>query len=193
MSETVDQPESSYRRTRKKIIKGWTFYDWANSVFPLVISSAIFPVFYASQTGQSGNESVPVTFFGVELSNTQLYTYVISLGFLIVSLLLPLLSGIADYAGNKKRFLQIFCYLGAGSTATLFFFNADHLEISMLSLLLATIGFWGSLVFYNAYLPEIARKDEQDRVSGKGIFYGLSGERNIVGDLPRPHHFDWRR
>lgn len=163
----------------KKTMNGWAFYDWANSVYPLVISTAIFPIFYEKKTSSYGpNEEVIsdlVTFFGLEIKNTVLYSYVVAASFIMVCILSPILSGIADYSGSKKRFLQFFCYLGALSTATLFFFNPAQIELSMLSLFLASVGFWNSLVFYNAYLPEVAPPEDHDRLSAKGFALGYGG------------------
>jgi len=164
----------------KKTIRAWTFYDWANSVYPLVISTAIFPVFYANKTSVIDKVtgeiiSDKVQFFGIELSNTVLYSYIVAASFVAVIILSPLLSGVADFSGSKKKFLQFFCYLGAISTASLFFFNPDYLELSLLSLFFASLGFWNSLVFYNAYLPEIAHPDDHDKISAKGFSMGYIG------------------
>ncbi|MFT5725728.1 MAG: UMF1 family MFS transporter [Bacteroidia bacterium] len=159
-----------------KIISGWTFYDWANSVYNLVITSVVFPKFFLSQTEHI--EGLPVDtvlFFGREFNNVEIYSYVFSASFIVVSFLVPLLSGIADYLGNKKRFMQFFCYLGALSCMSMFFFDVNNLEISMLSPFFASIGFWGSLVFYNSYLPEIATPDRHDRISAKGFSMGYVG------------------
>lgn len=161
----------------KKTMRAWAFYDWANSVYPLVISTAIFPVFYESQTsslglGENGDE---VIFFGTQIKNTVLYSYVVAASFVMVCILSPLLSGVADYSGSKKRFLQFFCYLGAGSTALLYFFNPENMELSMLPLFFASLGFWNSLVFYNAYLPEVAEPKDHDWLSAKGFSYGYMG------------------
>jgi UMF1 family MFS transporter len=162
----------------KKIISAWTFYDWANSVYPLVITTSIFPVFYAAKidllTAETPDTDL-IKFFGYELTGTVLFSYVIAASLLLVSFLSPILSGIADYAGNKKMFLRFFCYLGAISTASLYFFDEHHLELSMLSIFLASIGFWNSLVFYNAYLPEIAEKKDHDKISAKGFSMGYFG------------------
>ncbi len=152
-----------------KVVNGWAFYDWANSVYNLVITSVVFPKFYLSQT-----EPI-VTFFGREFNNVELYSYVFSASFVIVSLLVPLLSGIADYLGNKKRFMKFFCYLGAAACVSMFFFDKEHLELSMLSPFFASIGFWSSLVFYNSYLPQIATPDQHDRISAKGFSLGYIG------------------
>jgi len=159
----------SFQKNNKKVISAWTMYDWANSVYPLVITSAVFPIFYEKSTSET------ITFFGVDFINTELYSYVISLSYLIVAFLSPLLSGIADYTGNKKKYMQFFCYLGAISCISFYFFNADNIELSMISVLLGSIGFSGSLVFYNAYLPEIATPDLHDNVSAKGFSRGYIG------------------
>ena len=149
-------------------------YDWANSVYPLVITSAIFPIFYESVTDET------VTFFGYQFVNTEIYSYLVSLSYLIVAFLSPLLSGIADYSGSKKNYMRFFCYLGSISCVSLYFFSADHLEWSMLSILFSSIGFSGSLVFYNAYLPEIATVDLHDKVSAKGFSRGYIGSSLLL-------------
>lgn len=164
----------------KRTIRAWTFYDWANSVYPLVISTAIFPVFYSAQTSVVNKETCEiitdkVTWFGIEVANTVLYSWIVAASFVAVIILSPILSGVADYSGSKKRFLQFFCYLGALSTASLYFFNPEYLELSMMSIFFASLGFWNSLVFYNAYLPEIADVEDQDRVSAKGFSMGYIG------------------
>ena len=116
----------------------------------------------------------------MQFKNTELYSYVASASFLIVSIISPILSGIADYSDSKKRFLQFFCYLGALSCASLYFFDINHLEWSMLPVLLASVGFWGSLVFYNAYLPEIAQPEMHDRISAKGYALGYVGSSILL-------------
>ena len=152
-----------------KIQKAWTFYDWANSVYPLVISSAIFPVFYEGYVDSN------VIFFGFEFINTALITILSSAYFLLLVLILPILSGIADAFSNKKAFMRFFCYMGSISCVLLSFFDKDHLEISMLFFVMTGIGFWSSLVFYNAFLPEIAEKEDHDSLSAKGFSMGYMG------------------
>lgn len=163
----------------KKTMRAWAFYDWANSVYPLVISTAIFPVFYESVTSTKNASGVTISdivvFFGVEIKNTVLYSYIVALSFVAVIILSPLLSGVADYSGSKKRFLQFFCYLGAAATASLYFFNPENLELGMLTLFLASLGFWNSLVFYNAYLPEVAAPEDHDKLSARGFSMGYIG------------------
>lgn len=174
---------SSLQKGDKKLINAWTFYDWANSSYPLVITTAIFPIFYEKVTSTIVDGKVisdKVTLFGGEFINTEIYSYVVALSFVIVSICSPILSGIADYSGNKKRFMQFFCFLGSLSCASLFFFSKDHLEFGMLSILLASIGFWSSLVFYNAYLPEIAEPKDHDKVSARGFGMGYFGSAILL-------------
>ncbi|WP_367753391.1 MFS transporter [Flavobacterium sp. WC2430] len=157
----------------KKLINAWAFYDWANSVYSLVIATAVFPIYFESVT--SDNNGI-VHFLGMEINNSSLLSYSLSISFLIVAFLSPILSGIADYTGNKKRFMQFFCYLGSFSVMGLFFFKGqDTLWIGVLGTILASIGFWGSIVFYNSYLPEIAFPEQHDRVSAKGFMFGYFG------------------
>ncbi len=157
----------------KKLINSWAFYDWANSVYSLVISTAVFPIYYESVTQ---TESGLISFLGTQINNTTLYTYSLSFSFLIVAFLSPVLSGIADYVGNKKTYMKFFCYFGAISVMMLYFFKGiDTLWVGLTFSIFASIGFWGSIVFYNAYLPEIAFNDQQDEVSAKGFMYGYAG------------------
>ena len=165
-----------FEKGSSKLIRAWAFYDWANSVYPLVISTAIFPLYYSSITKSFSNIDGNIYFFRFNWNPTTLYDYTLSLSFLIVALISPLLSGIADYTGNKLRFLKFFCFLGSFSVMSLFFFRGEStLWVALVFTILASIGFWGSLVFYNAYLPEISHPDQQDRVSAKGFIYGYLG------------------
>ena len=171
------------QKGNNKIINAWTFYDWANSVYPLVITTAIFPMFYEYQTSHDSSGALTddmVEFFGASFKNTQLYSYVISVSFIIVAFISPILSGVADYSDNKKGFLKLFCYLGSLSCASLFYFDVNHLELSMIPVLLASVGFWGSLVFYNAYLPEIAEAKDHDKISAKGYSLGYIGSSILL-------------
>lgn len=156
-----------------KLVHAWAFYDWANSVYSLVIASTIFPIFYGALFRQK--EIDAVQFIGFSIQSEALIPYVTAFGFLIIAVISPLLSGIADYLGNKKSFMKFFCYLGSISCMSLYFFSLDNLWLSLISYLFALIGFWGSLVFYNSYLPDIAPKEQQDRVSAKGYSLGYIG------------------
>lgn len=170
-------------KSKNRLTNAWAFYDWANSVYPLVITTAVFPIFYENLTSSKIDGNVvsdSVQFFGTSFINTELYSYVIALSFLVVSFSSPFLSGIADYTGSKKMFMRFYCYLGAFSCASLYFFNIENLELSMLSVFFASIGFWGSLVFYNAFLPEIAPRIEHDRLSAKGYSLGYLGSSILL-------------
>ena len=163
----------------KKLMNAWAFYDWANSVYPLVISSAIFPIFYGALTlvkDSDGNIiDDTVHFLGYDFNNDTLISWVTGAAFLVVSFLSPLLSGIADYVGNKKMFMKFFCYLGALSCIGLFWFSLDNLWFGLLCYFLALIGFWASLVFYNSYLPDIAEPEDHDWLSARGFSMGYVG------------------
>ena len=156
----------------KKLINGWAFYDWANSVYSLVISTAVFPLYYSAVT-----EGKTVSFLWLEWNHPDsLYSYALSFSFLIVAFISPILSGIADYTGSKKKFMKFFCWMGALSVGSLYFFDGlDTVWIGIVFTILASIGFWASLVFYNAYLPEVAHPNQQDSASAKGFIYGYAG------------------
>ncbi len=156
-----------------KIIRSWAFYDWANSVYNLVITSTIFPAYYEAITANKNNNEI--IFLGRTFVNTALYNYVLAFAFIIIALMSPILSSIADYKGNKRSFLRFFSTLGSISCSLLYFFTLDNIVFGMLLVVLACIGFWSSLVFYNSYLPEIASEEKRDDVSAKGFTYGYIG------------------
>ena len=158
----------------KKIVNGWAMYDWANSVYNLVITTTFFPAYYAAMTGL---EKYPngIKFLGRSFVNTELKDYVLAFGFLIVAIMSPILSSVADYKGNKKNFMQFFCYLGAASCSTMYFFDDQHITLGLMCFMFAGIGFYGSQVFYNSYLPEISSEKDMDRISAKGFSLGYIG------------------
>lgn len=161
-------------KNNKKIVNAWASYDWANSVYNLIITTAIFPIYYSAATKSAfGGETVQ--FFGLSIKNSVLYTYAISFSFLVIVFLSPILSGIADYAGIKKKFMKVFTYLGAFACIGLYFFNGDNIEYGIACAVTASIGFAGSLVFYNAFLPEITTSETMDNVSAKGFAMGYIG------------------
>ena len=161
----------------KKVINGWAMYDWANSVYNLVITSTIFPAYYEAVTGDGNDATIvdKIKIGNYEFSNTALYNYILGIAFVVVAVLSPILSSVADYRGNKKQFLRFFCTMGSISCASLYFFDKDHINGGLISVIIACIGFWSSLVFYNSYLPEIAAPEDRDRISAKGFMMGYVG------------------
>lgn len=155
-----------------KLLNAWAFYDWANSVYSLVISSAVFPIFFEALFT---DRSHYIMIFGYSLKNSALISFVTAFAFLVVAFVSPLLSGISDYIGNKKSFMKFFCYLGALSCIGLYWFSLESIYISLIFYFLGLVGFWGSWVFYNSYLPDIAYANQQDAISAKGFSYGYVG------------------
>ncbi|WP_040278603.1 MFS transporter [Psychroserpens damuponensis] len=156
----------------KKLLNAWAFYDWANSVYTLTIASSIFPLFYASLFI---SKVELVSAFGYEMKQETLITIVTAFTFLVVAILSPILSGIADYVGNKKNFMKFFCYVGSVGCIGLYFFDRNYIHLSLLFYFMGLIGYWGSLVFYNSYLPDIAHPEQQDSISAKGFSLGYVG------------------
>jgi MFS transporter, UMF1 family len=158
----------------KRTIRSWAFFDWANSAYNLVITSTIFPAYYTiiTTTEAHGDQ---VMFFGKKFTNTALSNYALSFAYLVMAVMLPILSSIADYRGNKKIFMKLFTYMGGLACIGLFFFKLETLEWGIVCFMIAAMGYIGGIVFNNSYLPEIATPDEQDRVSAKGYSYGYIG------------------
>lgn len=165
------KPKVALAKGSKKLINAWAFYDWANSVYPLVISSAIFPIYY----GMVFSDNNQIDFFGYSVKNTAMISFVTATAFVVVALISPILSGIADYIGNKKKFMKFFVFMGSLSCVGLFWFDLSTIYLGFLFYFLAMIGLWSSLVFYNSYLPDIAFEDQQDRASAKGYSLGYIG------------------
>jgi MFS transporter, UMF1 family len=162
----------------RKVQRAWSMYDWANSAYNLVITSTIFPAYYNAVTTikkEGVTVSDTVSFFGIDIKNSTLFDYSIASAYLIIAFLSPILSSIADYKGNKKSFMRLFCYIGAISCCSLYFFKRDTVELGIIFSSLAALGYCGSLVFYNSYLPEIALPEERDKVSAQGFAYGYIG------------------
>lgn len=164
-----DKPQSS-----KAVKRAWSLYDWANSAYNLVITTTVFPIYYLAIT-TSKNGSDKVLFFGKEFINSSLLNYALAFAYLVIAILSPILSSIADYKGNKKRFMQLFTWMGSIACCGLFFFYPGNLVYGISLAVIAAIGYCGSLVFYNAYLPEIAAPAEQDKLSAQGFAYGYIG------------------
>ena len=158
----------------KKTVQAWWMYDWANSVYNLVITTTFFPIYFLGVTKAAfGENNVP--FLGKIFKNSALYDYTLAFAYLSIALLLPILSSIADSQGNKKRFMQFFCFLGGLACMGLFWFKGSNISWGIMCFILAVIGYSGSLVFYNSYLPEIAAPEDRDKVSARGFMMGYIG------------------
>ena len=166
----------------KKVVNGWAMYDWANSVYNLVITTTFFPIYFLAVTG-GGESDHRIQFLGRSFVSSSLYDYVLAASYLLVALLYPILTSIADTRGNKKNFMRFFCYMGAIGCSALFFFTKDTLVLGIIAFMLAAMGYVGSFVFYNAYLPEIAAPSDQDRISARGFSFGYIGSvlMQIIG------------
>ncbi len=158
----------------KKVVNAWAMYDWANSVYNLVITTTFFPIYFIAVTkGENGSDKM--TFLGREFVNSSLYDYILAAAYLLVALAYPILTSIADTRGNKKNFMRFFCYMGALGCSLLFFFDKSNIGFGVICFMMAAMGYVGSLVFYNAYLPEIAAPADRDRISAKGFSFGYIG------------------
>ena len=157
----------------KRLLNAWAFYDWANSVYSLVIASAIFPIFYGLLFRTADIDKVAI--FGGEIARAPLISYVTSAAFVCIAIITPLISGIADYLGNKKVFMKFFCYLGGLSCMGLYWFSLEHIYLGLLFYFFGLVGFWVSFAINNSYLPDIAYPEQQDRISAKGFSLGYIG------------------
>ena len=164
--------KTDHPRGSKKLIGAWTLYDWSNSVYSLVISSAVFPIYYSQYVFSQTNS---IILFNAEINKDSLISLVSAFSFLLIAFLSPLLSGVADYIGNKKIFMKFFVYLGSLSCIGLYWFELETIEISLIFYTLTLIGFWGSLVYYNSYLRDITYPNQTNVVSAKGYTMGYIG------------------
>lgn len=162
-----------YNRGDKRLQNRWAMYDWANSVYSLTIATAVFPIYFTAVTKDVDHGYLSI--FGHRFLNSSVYSWSVSLAFLVVAIISPLLSSVADYRGNKLSFMKFFCYLGSICCVALYWFDSSTIGLGVFFFVLATIGFNGSLVYYNAFLPEIADEKDQDRVSAKGFSLGYLG------------------
>ena len=157
----------------KRTIRGWVFYDWANSAYQLTITSTIFPIYYNQVT--KFNPEYTVSFFGAKVINTALYSWALASAFLIMALLSPIFSSVADYTGRRKAFMKTFTIIGSLACGMLFFFTGPNIEYGIICFTLAMLGYTGSIVFYNSFLPVIAEPKDQDKVSARGFSMGYIG------------------
>lgn len=166
----------------KKVINAWAMYDWANSTYNLVITTTFFPIYFNAITKHVyGSENVPL--LGRSFINSSLYDYVLAVTYLIIALMYPVLASVADTRGDKKNFMRFFCYMGSIGCSALYWFTGENIWFGIIAFMMAAGGWVGSLVFYNAFLPEIAAPEDQDRISARGFSYGYIGSvlMQIIG------------
>ncbi len=169
---------ADFQKNDPKTIRSWALFDWANSSYALVIVVAIFPAYFLAMTPER------LTFLGVETTNSALLAYAVSVAYAIVMILMPALAGIADYGGRKKFFMRIFTIAGSAACAWMFFFTKDWVHTGFWTYVVATVGFAGGMVFYNAFLPEIVTEDRLDMASARGFIMGYIGSvLLLVGNL----------
>lgn len=157
-------------KNNPKTINGWAMFDWANSAYALVVSTAVFPPFYAAVAPDN------VKILGASIDSNSLYSFSVSFAFILMAIMIPMLSGIADYSGRRKIFLKFFTILGSLACMALYFFNDEgDVILAICAFVIGTVGFGAGIVFYNAYLPEIATEDKYDKVSAKGYAFGYAG------------------
>lgn len=178
LGKTFFASSRAVKKALNKTQKAWAFYDWANSVYSLVIGTVLLPIYYEAVTQDAG--LAKLKFLGYTFHNTALYAFTISLSFFIIALLSPYLAALADFSGKKKRFMQSFVYIGSAACISLFWFDAGTVWLGLLGALFASIGFSGSLVFYNAFLPQIAEPEQQDRLSARGFALGYFGSSLLL-------------
>jgi MFS transporter, UMF1 family len=166
------------QKNNPKTLTAWTMYDWANSVHSLTITSAIFPIYFpvaAVMLGAAkGDKKIDfLGFHGIE--NSVIYSFAVSFAFLLIAFSVPLVSAISDYTGKKKTFMKMYCYIGAFSCMVLYFFETGRYYLGTFAFIFSIVGWGGSIVFYNSYIPEIATEDKYDSLSARGFTMGYVG------------------
>jgi len=160
----------SNQEINKKAEFGWVMFDWANSSYSLVISTAIFPIFFIANT------DAIINILGFQVTNSSIYAFSVSFAYILICLLSPVLSGIADYGGRRKFFMIIFTTIGSIACSSLYFFQGmSTLVLGLTAFIIASASHAGSLVFYDAYLSELVPPKRSDKLSAKGYAYGYVG------------------
>ena len=156
---------------QSRTIFGWCMYDWANSAYVTTVVAGILPAYFAGVVvGPDG-----INFGSFQTSAIAVWGFTTSLAAFLAFIMAPVLGAIADFSATKKRFLLSFAYGGALCTLLLYFCESGDVIATLFLFLLAQIGFIGANVFYDAFLPIIARPEEMDAISGKGYSYGYLG------------------
>ncbi len=165
-------------KNNKKVINAWCMYDWANSVHNLVITTVIFPMYFLATANTilpDGSKSPLIMVLGFELPNYSVYSYTISAATFLLVLISPFLTSLADSSGRQKFFLKFFCYLGSISCMYFFFFTRGNYMPALIAFAVSILGWGGSIIFYNSFLPKIAYEKDYDRISARGFMFGYIG------------------
>ena len=161
------------------VINAWCSYDIANSAYILCVNTVLYPIYYSSVTENAFGSSM-LNFLGISIKNTVLYEYAVAFGYLVVILLTLSLSGIADVGGYRKRFMQFFTLLGSLACIGLYGFTGANIGLGIVLPALAIVGFAGSMVYYNSFLPLIATPDRHDKISARGFSFGYAGSMLLL-------------
>ncbi len=165
---------SHIKKNDKKTINAWCSYDIANSVYRLLITAVLFPIYYQFVCEKAFADGI-IKLGNFSIKDTVIYEFSLLIGYVVVVVLLPLLSGIADYGGKRRRYMQVFTLLGASACIGLFWFEGSNILYGSALIAIAAISFEGSVLFYDSFLSDIATPDRQDKVSAKGYAWGYVG------------------
>jgi len=158
-------------------IFGWKMYDWANSAFYTTVVGALFSPYLTRLAQAAVGENGVVLDLGPLGSVTakSLPTLCVSISVGLQVFLLPVLGALGDYSDLKKRLMTFFCYTAVLANCLLFFIQGNLYLWGGILFIIANVCFGASIVFYNAYLPEITTEDQADKVSSRGYAYGYLG------------------
>lgn len=161
----------------RREIFGWKMYDWANSAFYTTVVGALFGPYLTriAQDAVGKNGTVLKLGFMGTVTAESFPSLCVSISVAAQVILLPVLGALGDYSNLKKRLFVLFCYLGVTANALLFFISGNLYLVGGLLFIIANLCFGASIVFYNAFLPEIASPDQRDKVSSRGYAYGYLG------------------
>jgi UMF1 family MFS transporter len=171
---------------KKSAIRAWILYDWANSAYSTTVLAAVLPIFYAGVAAQGLSETTAASYLA--------YTH--SIGMAMVAVISPLLGSIADLSGRKTTFLTWFALLGIVGTLGFALVGPGDWLLASALLVVTTVGFSGSLTFYDALLPDLVPSPKRDDVSAKGYAAGYIGGGILLAVnllmIQQPHWFGMR-
>ena len=158
--------------SNKREVFGWSMYDWANSAFSTTVATTFLGPYLASlATAQGGT----VNFLGLHIEGAAFFPFCVSVSVALQVLFLPILGTIADYSHLKKQMMLTFAYTGAIAAILLFLVQGNLIVLGGILFIVANLAFGAAIVFYNAFLPDIAGPDERDSVSSRGFAFGYLG------------------